>query len=163
MKRAMYAFLAPIALVCSMTAQARLNPSVAKCIDLGGTSFNVMGKLGEMGVCKLDSSLICNWTLFRYLNGKEQKAVQAYKDRANTEFAMSSSNSTGMYLPNPAAVYCIKAGGELEPVKSKGGEMSICKFNDNSRIEEWTLFRGPNDPSNAKLNEVLGIESSDSN
>jgi len=162
MKRKLSALLVPAALACTLSVQALPNPSVQKCIDLGGKSFNVTGKLGEMGVCKFDTALICNWTLFRYLNGRDQKAVEAYKNRASVDLQMDGRVGTHSFLPNPASVYCTQVGGQVELVKSKDGELGLCKFDDNSRIEEWTLFRGVNNPANEKLNDALGFESDNS-
>lgn len=135
MKRKVFAFLAPVALFCSVT-QAAPNPSVVKCVKLGGKSFNVSSEMGEMGLCKLDSAMICNWTIFRHLNGRTQKAVEAYKNGFTD---------------------CGLAGGQIESVTGRKGPMKLCKFDDNSRIEEQTMVRGLQDPSNVKLNEILGL------
>ena len=45
-------------------------------------------------------------------------------------------------LANPASVYCKEQGGELEIRKGKAGGFGVCIFDDGSRCEEWSFFRG---------------------
>ena len=46
-------------------------------------------------------------------------------------------------LPNPASVYCVESGGELEiRTDPSGGQVGICVFPDGTECEEWALYRG---------------------
>ncbi|MEX0868309.1 MAG: DUF333 domain-containing protein [Nitriliruptoraceae bacterium] len=49
-------------------------------------------------------------------------------------------------LPNPASVYCVEQGGELEIVTTSTGEQGICRFRDGSSCDEWAYFRGECQP-----------------
>jgi len=50
-------------------------------------------------------------------------------------------------LPNPASVYCIEAGYELEiRTGEDGGQYGVCIFPDGSECEEWAYFRGECSP-----------------
>lgn len=44
-------------------------------------------------------------------------------------------------IPNPAAEFCIKVGGEVQMFSDEGGVSGICKLGD-AYVDEWTLFRG---------------------
>ncbi len=46
-------------------------------------------------------------------------------------------------MPNPASVFCGKAGGTTEIKKdASGGEYGMCTFANGTTCEEWALFRG---------------------
>lgn len=50
-------------------------------------------------------------------------------------------------LPNPASVYCIEGGYELEiRTGEDGGQYGVCIFPDGSECEEWAYFRGECSP-----------------
>ncbi|MDG1186830.1 MAG: DUF333 domain-containing protein [Ilumatobacter sp.] len=51
----------------------------------------------------------------------------------------SASNPPG--LANPASVYCVEQGGEIDIVEEADGEVGYCNLPDGSRIEEWELFQ----------------------
>jgi putative hemolysin len=55
-------------------------------------------------------------------------------------FTTQDTKKIGM--ENPASANCIENGGELETKDGKGGEYSLCKFNDGSICEEWKFFNG---------------------
>ena len=44
-------------------------------------------------------------------------------------------------MANPAAVYCVKKGGERVPVQSPQGVRTECKLPGGDVIDEWDLFR----------------------
>ena len=56
---------------------------------------------------------------------------------------------------NPASVYCTKVGGNSRIFRTTGGETGACEFADGYLIEEWTLLRGFDDESNAKLTALI--------
>ncbi|CAE78265.1 DUF333 domain-containing protein [Bdellovibrio bacteriovorus] len=59
-------------------------------------------------------------------------AAQKQAPRANLPQALAG---------NPAARYCLDAGGENRIAKSeKGGEFDYCLFKDGSMIEAWGLY-----------------------
>jgi putative hemolysin len=46
-------------------------------------------------------------------------------------------------MANPASVYCIQQGGQLEiRTGPDGGQFGVCRFDDGSECEEWAFFRG---------------------
>ena len=46
-------------------------------------------------------------------------------------------------LPNPAVIYCIEIGYQVEVVKEKeGGQHSICIFPDGSTCDAWRFMQG---------------------
>ncbi|MGR4990565.1 putative hemolysin [Vibrio sp. WZ-1] len=42
---------------------------------------------------------------------------------------------------NPAAVYCVQQGGELETVTENGERVTYCLLSENERVEQWEYFR----------------------
>ncbi len=44
-------------------------------------------------------------------------------------------------LANPASVYCIEQGGEVDIVDEADGQVGYCELPDGRRIEEWELYR----------------------
>lgn len=44
-------------------------------------------------------------------------------------------------LANPASVYCIEQGGQLEIRRESAGEVGYCHLPDGRVIEEWALLR----------------------
>jgi putative hemolysin len=46
-------------------------------------------------------------------------------------------------LPNPASVFCEEQGGKTEiRTDAEGGQYGVCIFEDGSKCEEWTFYRG---------------------
>lgn len=44
-------------------------------------------------------------------------------------------------MANPAAVFCVEAGGEHVIVKEADGERGICELPDGTRVDAWDYFR----------------------
>ncbi len=44
-------------------------------------------------------------------------------------------------LANPASVFCVEQGGELEIVDEADGQVGYCTLPDGTRVEEWEYFR----------------------
>lgn len=45
-------------------------------------------------------------------------------------------------LANPASIYCIEQGGQLEIQSTESGQIGVCRFSDGTVCEEWAFFRG---------------------
>ncbi|MBR9876306.1 MAG: DUF333 domain-containing protein [Vibrionaceae bacterium] len=42
---------------------------------------------------------------------------------------------------NPASVYCVQQGGELETVTENGERVTYCVFSDDKRVEQWGYYQ----------------------
>lgn len=42
---------------------------------------------------------------------------------------------------NPASVFCVEQGGEVDIVEEEGGEVGYCVLPDGTRVEEWEYYR----------------------
>jgi len=71
-------------------------------------------------------------TFTRELSLEEKKRSEPPEDK----------ESEKTQIANPASVYCIEHGGNLEIRKSDAGEYGVCIFDDRSECEEWAFFRG---------------------
>lgn len=45
---------------------------------------------------------------------------------------------------NPASVYCIDQGGEVEIVDTGDGETGMCNLPDGTTVDEWEYYRENN-------------------
>ena len=52
-------------------------------------------------------------------------------------------------LANPASVYCIEQGGELDIRDEEGGQNGYCIFPNGVECPEWAFFRGECSPGDA--------------
>ena len=53
----------------------------------------------------------------------------------------SSSAGNPPGLANPASVYCVEQGGEVDIVDETDGQVGYCNLPDGTRVEEWELYR----------------------
>ena len=45
-------------------------------------------------------------------------------------------------MPDPAALYCQKSGGEhLIVVRSDGASRGVCRFKDGTEVDAWVMYR----------------------
>ncbi|RTZ17574.1 DUF333 domain-containing protein [Vibrio aquaticus] len=44
-------------------------------------------------------------------------------------------------MANPAAVYCVQKGGELETVSESDQRITYCVLSDEERVEQWEYYR----------------------
>lgn len=44
-------------------------------------------------------------------------------------------------LANPAAVYCVQQGGELETVSENDQRVTYCLLPNEDRVEQWEYYR----------------------
>ena len=151
--------LSSLGLVAS-AAFALPNPAAVQCGNLGGTVLILNGSAGQAGFCQLGRAMIEEWTLDRATTGYGcQLAVTTYL----THPAGSSPGATpsGAELPNPASAYCAAVGGtSVNYTDASGNAYGICQFSDNSSIDEWTLYRGPNDSTNSALTSAVKTQCS---
>jgi putative hemolysin len=136
-------------LALAQTSQAGVglpNPASQLCIELGGTLKSyVQEDGGAVSLCAFNDDVYLNglieeWTLFRYMKGDapQSMAVKAYFD--HVPYQAPTEGPVG----HPALRYCEQVGGTRYIItESSGDESGVCKFEDGSQIEEWTLFRGP--------------------
>ncbi len=58
----------------------------------------------------------------------------------------ASSDDTTFESPldvaNPASVYCVEQGYELEIREEEGGQVGYCVFPNGAECEEWAFYRG---------------------
>lgn len=134
--------LAPLAL----SGVGLPNPAAQLCVELGGTlKPYVQEDGGAVSLCAFQDDVYLNglieeWTLYRYKKGDalQSTAVKAYFDHVAYEAPTQGP------VGHPALRYCQQLGGtRLIITEVSGDESGVCRFEDGSQIEEWTLFRGP--------------------
>ncbi|MGP8308888.1 putative hemolysin [Vibrio sp. YIC-376] len=42
---------------------------------------------------------------------------------------------------NPASVYCVQQGGELETITENGERVTYCILSEDERVEQWEYYR----------------------
>jgi putative hemolysin len=122
------------------------NPAAQLCVELGGTSQPyIQQDGGAVSLCAFNDDIYLNglieeWTLFRF---KQEGAAPSMAVKAFLEHVPYQAPDKGP-VGNPASRYCGQVGGTTGIIKaSTGDETGVCRFEDGSEIEEWTLFRGP--------------------
>lgn len=99
------------------------------------------------------------WADLKYFDGKSYQTLQVREFQQlklsvncfKTEtpqceaWAAAQKKADRKKLPqalagNPAARYCLDAGGENIIAKSEGSELDYCRFKDGSMIEAWGLY-----------------------
>ncbi len=110
-------------------------------------------KAGQLGLCRLDRALVEEWTLFTGKTGND--ALRAFLAHAPFQAPRPHGGGT-IGMANPASLYCGQVGGALAIVKDAvGNENGLCQFADQSAIEEWTLFGGPEATGNDALGTLV--------
>lgn len=126
------------------------HPALKVCHALQGHSNRYSTSFGEDFYCQFDRAIISSMTLWYSLTAKSEKAVTVFLRHPNVQIRFQG---------NPASQYCVAVGGRLEIAQVVGGnEIGMCVFEDKghfSSIEEWTLYRGPADPGNIRLMNIL--------
>lgn len=157
-----------VAFAGSTTSSGIPNPSSKVCTILGGALVPVSSLAGESSLCSFSSdggqtlALVDSWTLFRAVIGKESLlAVEAFR---RSEDAVGASvvapvPSRSPERPNPASLTCQTLQGTRSVVVTASGrQWGLCRFADGSTLEEWTLYRGATDATNAALNAALDAD-----
>ncbi len=60
--------------------------------------------------------------------------------------ACSDDDDPGEELANPASVFCIEQGGELDIRDEEGGQNGYCIFPNGAECPEWEFFHGDCSP-----------------
>ena len=133
-------------------------PAAFSCINAGGKVASYLEQGSQGLICRVDGATVELWTLFHEVkSGTETQAISAYfNDRSSVPQIMHpASGKVG--FPNPASVYCESVAGTTVIVSdtNSGREFGLCRFADNSAIDVWTLFRGPDASGNEALTQLL--------
>lgn len=97
------------------------NPAAVFCEQEGGRYRTIAEVGGTRGVCVLQ-------------DGREVDAWDYFRERNRTSTGVARS-------PNPAAVFCVKAGGTYRIVQSKAGARGLCVLPDGREVDAWDHFR----------------------
>ena len=120
-------FLVFLLIAVGCQAQANLpNPASVYCEENGGKlEIREDESGGQVGYCLFEDGSECEeWAFFR------------------GDCHPGNSLDGGAGLANPASVFCIDSGGELEIREDEsGGQVGYCLFEDGSECEEWAFYR----------------------
>ena len=131
---------------------AAIHPASQLCNQLGGTvvRYTTTTSTTPDYLCKLGDAQVSPMSLWYALRTGQELALDKFREHPNLVIGPHG---------NPASIYCKEMGGNPILAQLEGGqEFGICEFNENghlSHIEQWTLLRGPQDPQNSRLVEVL--------
>jgi putative hemolysin len=64
------------------------------------------------------------------------EAAPAAEPTADTTF------ESPLDMANPASVFCVEQGYELEIRDEEGGQVGYCLFPNGAECEEWAFYRG---------------------
>ncbi len=77
--------------------------------------------------------------------------VAACGGKATPTNFQSPVSTPGAGLPNPASVFCVDKGGQLEiRTAADGSQTGYCIFADGSECDEWAYYRGQCAPGTPK-------------
>ncbi len=68
-------------------------------------------------------------------------AVAAAMVLAGCSTYEGATRSNEYTAANPAAVYCVQQGGELDTVTENGERVTYCQLSENERFEQWEYYR----------------------
>eukprot|EP00386_Alphamonas_edax_P004208 GDKI01013271.1.p1 GENE.GDKI01013271.1~~GDKI01013271.1.p1 ORF type:complete len:368 (+),score=110.00 GDKI01013271.1:128-1231(+) len=123
------------------------------CKEVGGEMRGVrfrddMRKHGDLELCRIQedgaegflAGNIEDFTLYNVKGTKEKSELKHMAVQMFFEHPEYKGKSAG----HPAMSYCSQLGGEHMIVRNPDrSESAVCVFQDDSMIEGWTLFRGP--------------------
>jgi len=84
-------------------------------------------------------------------------ATVAIPTRAPTGTPVEETFESPLDMANPASVYCVDQGYELEIRDESGGQVGYCLFPDGSECEEWAFYRGECAPAETTFESPLGL------
>lgn len=130
-------------LVSNSAIAAGSNPAIRACLQKNGIIelVNVSyPKTDQFIFCKFGMAAIGAESLERLQAGARPYAVTNY-------FQQDWVGGFG----------CDYAGGTVVQGRTLENQLfNFCEFSDGSKIEESTLYHGPQDPSNFSLNQAIG-------
>lgn len=125
------------------------HPAAFLCKKLNGQQVSGSGPAGSIEYCELDEARISSMSLWYSLNGKMELAAKVYlaQPLPRREF-------------RDAADYCEVMGGKPRTLISydRHVQSDECVFEENghlSMIDQLTLLRGPQYPTNRRLTQIL--------
>ncbi len=108
------------------------NPAADFCIKLGGEYRIVDDTDGQHGKCHLP-------------DGRIEDAMALFRSHASAAADTMTTDVTeavaAIGMPNPAAEYCVKIGGEHKVVQEDAGEVGYCHLKDGQVVNAWDYFR----------------------
>ena len=134
----------------------KADPALLLCQVAGGVVETRTTDAGPLALCRLERAMIAEWTLYRALAAETPQTANA----AVRAFLLHKQVDPATLRGNPASAYCVAVGGTFTLLRDDAGnESGGCFFRDRSMIEEWTLFRGPDEDGYGKLAALLRQES----
>lgn len=122
-------------------AQATNNPLIRTCQIHGGTFWVLRDGDQDLALCFFGEAGIGAEALLKFKISESSEAMEAYKKH-------SSSFSKGGV--------CGAFGADVLIGKdTEGHSYNVCRFEDQSLIEETTLWFGPGAPKNEGLDKTL--------
>ena len=117
------------------------NPASVYCIERGGTLEMREAAAGTSGYCV-------------FPDGTEKEEWEYWP----VDEASVIDPDAPVGLANPASVYCLERGGELEMREEAAGTSGYCRFPDGTEKEEWEYWR-ENHPSQAAAGSIADYAS----
>lgn len=115
---------------------ATRNPQIRACVSVGGQFFVVDAEYDEVGICRIDNSLVGAIDILNRDSGIEVPlSLFNYKKGVQS---CSSQNLTTLYTFEGEPIY-------------------VCQYSDGSILDVETLTSGKNSARNQELNKVLGL------
>ena len=120
--------------------------------ELGDDSYGVLTTIEEAGgwaewrlhqVIVRDGPVLMSLVVTDIRAGDDVEphfTIDVIGDIAQTAVA-KIQDAPGPGLANPASVYCVEQGGEVDIVDESDGQVGYCVLPDGRRIEEWEFYR----------------------
>lgn len=128
--------LALTLLLVGNSSFATRNPQIRACVTAGGQFFVVNSEFDEIGICRIDNSLVGAIDILNRDSGIDVPlSLFNYKRGVRS---CSSQNLTTLYTLDNESIY-------------------VCQYSDGSILDVETLTSGKDSPRNNELNKVLGL------
>jgi hypothetical protein len=128
--------LALTLLLVGNSSFATRNPQIRACVTVGGQFFVVNSAFDEIGLCRIDASLVGAIDILNRDSGIEVPlSLYNYKKGVKS---CSTQNLTTLYTFEGEPIY-------------------VCLYSDGSILDVETLTTGKDSPRNQELNKVIGL------
>ena len=128
--------LALTLLLVSNSSFATRNPQIRACVTVGGQFLVVNSEFDQIGLCRIDSSLVGAIDILNSDSGIEVPlSLYNYKKGVKS---CASQNLATLYTFENEALY-------------------VCQYSDGSILDVETLTSGKDSARNQELNKVLGL------